>query len=185
MPKSNIKFQNVQKKCYKKARMGGITQFFNKTVYNFAKILPEIGFFYTNIVCTFVLFLHPWGRGRRREDREENASTAAGHGIVQWWPFYLYLYAFFFSVLLLLLNTKMFLVFESDNLINLGREKKDFFYGHVDCWRKKHFNELNAKFQKRPFFSNQYIEKSFDVLYCIKSIKTSSLSYYLLNFIIF
>ena len=42
--------------------MGDITHFFNKTAYNFAKILPEIGFFYTNIVCTFVLFFASLGK---------------------------------------------------------------------------------------------------------------------------
>ena len=42
--------------CQQKARNRDITHFLNKTASNFAKILPEIGFFYTNNVGTLVRF---------------------------------------------------------------------------------------------------------------------------------
>ena len=43
-------------KKFQKAQNYDIPHFLDKTAQNFAKILPEIGFFYTNNVCTFVGF---------------------------------------------------------------------------------------------------------------------------------
>ena len=56
MLKSNITFQNVLKKSHQKAQNRDITHFLDKTAYNYAKILHEIGFFYTNIVGPFIRF---------------------------------------------------------------------------------------------------------------------------------
>jgi hypothetical protein len=56
MAKSNRKFQNVPKKCPQKSGCRNITHFIVKAALHFAKILPKIRFFYTNIVGTLVRF---------------------------------------------------------------------------------------------------------------------------------